>query len=413
MAVPGFEDLDFESFHREQLPERLRAGNGELAARAPGTRGSLAFRMPTGPAFTYVARGSSIEVIAGDATADTVIELDPESWQGLVHDYETAPGLLYGGRAKSLRGKAMRLVAWEPALRAMYTGRPAYDSGCLELLDRQGEPLDPEQTFDASDRPGDCQDMAHFLHTAGYLFVRNVFAGDEISAFLAEAAELGAEAVRGDKLSWWVKDKDGHEILCRVTRAAAKPRLATIPNDPRVLELVALSNCELTHRVRRSAEEGVTIIWKRPAISEGLSNLPWHRDCGMGGHSVMCPVLVVSVFLTAATPETGELVTLPGSWRTTHPYIDANDSKAPRGAHFRARPGDVSLHYGDVMHAAPPPTRLDLAPGAYRISAVTGFAPPGARNHRGASSYNDVLHQRDDGQIEHLSKVADRAEGSG
>ena len=67
----------------------------------------------------------------------------------------------------------------------------------------------------------------------------------------------------------------------------------------------------------------------------------------------------------------------------------------------------MSIHYGDVMHAAPPPTRCDIP--AYRVSATVGFARPDARVHIGGSSYNQVLHQREDGQIEHLAKVAGRA----
>ena len=141
-------------------------------------------------------------------------------------------------------------------------------------------------------------------------------------------------------------------------------------------------------------------------MTEGLSDIPWHRDCGMGGHSVMCPVLIASVFLTPSGPETGELKMLPGSWTGTLGYLDPNDPDAPQGAQFAALPGDVSLHYGDVMHAAPPPTGVGL--DQYRISAVTGYSRPEARNHRGGSSYNDVLHGREDGQIEHLSKVAER-----
>jgi ectoine hydroxylase-related dioxygenase (phytanoyl-CoA dioxygenase family) len=121
----------------------------------------------------------------------------------------------------------------------------------------------------------------------------------------------------------------------------------------------------------------------------------------------MCPILIASVFLTPATPETGELRFLPGSWSRSCGYAEATDRGAPRGVSFAAEPGDVSVHYGDVMHAAPPPTRGDLA--TYRISATVGFARPGARHHRGESSYNAVLHQREDGQVEHLTKVAGRA----
>jgi ectoine hydroxylase-related dioxygenase (phytanoyl-CoA dioxygenase family) len=137
-------------------------------------------------------------------------------------------------------------------------------------------------------------------------------------------------------------------------------------------------------------------------MREGLGDLPWHRDCGMGGHAVMCPILIVSVYLTPATPESGELRMLPGSWSRGCGPIDARHPRAPKGASVRAEPGDVSLHYGDTMHAAPPPTRDDLA--VYRTSAVTAFARPGARPHRGRY-YNEVLHRREDGQVEHLAAL--------
>jgi hypothetical protein len=66
----------------------------------------------------------------------------------------------------------------------------------------------------------------------------------------------------------------------------------------------------------------------------------------------------------------------------------------------------VSLHYSDTLHAAPPPTRSDLP--EYRVSAVLSFARPDAYNHRGEQSYNAPLHRREDGQIEHLARRAER-----
>jgi ectoine hydroxylase-related dioxygenase (phytanoyl-CoA dioxygenase family) len=284
----------------------------------------------------------------------------------------------------------------------MWSGRPVYDAGEIDLRDRQGSPLDPAATFTlASER----EDMAHFLRTAGYLFVRGVFGADEIARLRAEAEALAGEARKGDKLSWWGKNAAGEEVLTRVTRAAAKPALRALPRDARLGALKDLADEALEHRAPPSAEEGVSVIWKRPGMSEGLGDLPWHRDCGMGGHAIMCPTLIASVFLTPATPETGELRMLPGSWERGCGPIDARDPRAPRGVSFAAAPGDVSLHYGDTMHAAPPPTRDDLA--TYRISAVTGFARPGARAHRGRH-YNEVLHRREDGQIEHLSKLVEK-----
>jgi hypothetical protein len=401
-VAAGFEPLDFHRFHREAPAEWLRLGRGALAA--PGARGlgSLAFRRPDGAAYTYVPRPGGIDVVPGDEGADTVIALEAELWQNLVHELDTAPGLLYGGRARCERGKALRWLAWEPALRALWSGRPVYDADDVRLEDRRGRPLDPARSFVPDD---DREELAHFLRAAGYLFVRGVFRPDEVAAFRAEAEQLAREAVPGDALSWWGRNTDGESVLTRVTRAAARPGLAGIPRDPRVLALVALADEPLEHRAPPSAEEGVTVIWKRPGMSEGLGDLPWHRDCGMGGHALMCPILVVSTYLTPATPETGELRMLPGSWQRGCGPIDARHPRAPRGVSFAARPGDVSLHYGDTMHAAPPPTRHDL--DAYRISAVTGFAKPGARPHRGRH-YNEVLHRREDGQIEHLARIAER-----
>jgi ectoine hydroxylase-related dioxygenase (phytanoyl-CoA dioxygenase family) len=246
--------------------------------------------------------------------------------------------------------------------------------------------------------------MEHFLRVAGYLFVRAVFAADEVAAFRAEAGELRGEARKGDRLSWWGKNAGGDEVLCRVTRGCAKPHLATLRDEPRLLALKDLGEERLVYR--RGEGEGVAVIYKQPGMTEGLGDLPWHRDCGMGGHAVMCPTAITSIFLTEASPETGELAFLPGS---RHAAFNAHDP-ACRGAlpaaHFHARPGDVTLHYGDTVHAAPPPT----APGreTYRISAIVGFARPDARHHRGEASYNDVLHQRADGQVEHLVNVAKR-----
>jgi hypothetical protein len=395
---------DFERYHREELPALLAGGRAPLVARAARGLAPFAFRLREGGAFTYRPSEAGVELIPGDAEAASVIELERAAWEGLVAELEAPAGLLYAGRLRCVRGEGMDAMAWEPALRALYNGVPPWDAEeAARLTDRRGDPLDPEATFTPA---SDAADMAHFLATAGYLFVRDVFGPGEVAAFLAESAVLAHEAKKGDKLSWWCKDGRGEEKLCRVTRAASQPRLGALPNDPRVLALAALSEHRLVHG--RGEGDGVTVIWKLPGVTEGMADLPWHRDCGMGGHAAMCPTLICSIYLTEATPETGELVMLPGSARRSAVQVgDARDPRSPRGAHFRARPGDVSLHYGDTLHSAPPPARDDLA--RYRVSAILGFARPGAYHHRGESSYNAVLHQREDGQIDHLAKRAERA----
>jgi len=400
MAIEGFRAVDFAAYHRDELPRLLAAGRGALAAKALGSLGSLAFRMPDGAAFTYQPSGMSLTLGEGDAEADTVITLARESWEGLVHDYESAPGLLYSSHARCAKGDAIQLVLWEPALRALYLGRPVYDADEV-LLDRHARQLDTAHVFRATD---DAADMAHFLRTTGYLVVRRVFDEDEITAFLGEARELRAEAKAGDGASWWAKGDGGAKILCRVTSGRRKARLDSLYGELRIRNLVQLGEPDALASAGEG--DGITVIYKNPLASEGLSDLPWHRDCGLGGHSLMCPRVIASIYLTPANESSGDLVFLPGSWKSSCGYMDP--AVLPmRAVRVSAEPGDLTIHYGDVMHAAPPPARSDLA--EYRISVVTDYSRPDVRNHRGLSSYNAQLHRRDDGLVEHLAAVTKRA----
>ncbi len=395
----GFEPYDFDDFHRRILPARLAAGNGALAFADASRIGPIAFQVGD-RSWTYLPRDGGIALREGDSEAQTVVGLDLLFWQGLAHDLESAPGLLYPGRARKVRGDLMRFVRWEPALRAMFHGRPLFDPDRAELPGFHGGALDPLQCFTLDDDP---EEMAHYLRTAGFLRARGVFDAEEVERFRGHASRLRAEALEGDRKSWWAKDAEGNALCCRVTRGGAEPELAALPVDPRLVKLVSLADGDLAPRGAH-LEEGVSILWKTPGMTEGLSDLPWHRDCGMGGHATMCPLLIATINLEEGTPEAGELRVLPGSHAASYPFIDARDPKAPRGFSLGTGPGDVSLHYGDIMHAAPPPSRKE---GPHRISVLTAYVKPGVRHHRGEGAYNDVLLDREDGQVEHL---ADRLE---
>ncbi|MCA9509269.1 MAG: phytanoyl-CoA dioxygenase family protein [Myxococcales bacterium] len=404
---------DFEAFHEAELPRLLASGRAALAAADAAPVGSLALRVSSAEgasrAFTYVPTVDGVALRRGDAEADVVVELDGERWSDLVDDLESAPGLLYAGACRVVRGDPMRFVRWEPKLRALYAGRPVFDlEAPPRLVDRRGRALDPaHRCAQGVDR----EEMAHFLREAGYLVVRGVFAEDEIAALREDARALRAAAREGDGTSWWGRDAQGAATLCRVIDAARRDRMAALYADARILALVALSEFDLRPR-RRDDDEAVSVLWKQPDMAEGLGDLPWHRDCGLGGHGVMCPLLIVTVNLTAGNAEAGELRMLPGSWRSSVPFFEATDARAPKGVGLRVDAGDVSLHYGDVMHAAPPPRRAGpwRDDGSFRTSVLLGFAREGAlAHHRGEGVYNDVLLGNEDGQVEHLAKVAARS----
>jgi len=416
MLVPELVDRfplhDFERYHRRELPGLLRGGRGALAAADEAPLGGLAFRVPGSGAFGYRRGSDGIEIFEGEAAAETVVELDAPTWSGLVHDLESAPGLLYSGRCKVVRGDPMRFVRWEPRLRALYHGRPFYDPACAGLCEPDGTPLDPRERFalpPTASTPSQARDgarrrMAWFLRTAGYLVVRDVFSHDEVAALHAEAEALRRAAREGDRQSWWARDARGRPLLARVINAGTRAPLAALYRDERILDLVSLSEHDL---VGRSADEveAVSVLWKHPMAREGLADLPWHRDCGMGGHALMCPILIVTINLRAGNARSGQLRMLPGSQHAAVPFFEADDPRAPAGVGLDVDAGDVSLHYGDVMHAAPPPR----GEGPCRESLLLAFTRRGEPgHHRGEGAYNDVLLGREDGQVEHLAAVARR-----
>jgi hypothetical protein len=399
----GFASIDFHDFHRRELPERIAAGNGILAAAAAEEAGALAFQLQdSGESYTYVPSQGSIEVRPGDDDAQTVVRVPRESWEGLVHDLESPPSLLYHGEVEPVRGDMMHFVRWEAALRALYSGRPVYDANALDLRGLDGEPLDPAQAFQPD---GDPDEMAHFLREVGYLFVKGLFSAAEVARFREAGAALRARARPGDQKSWWGKNDRGEEVLCRVIEAGCMPELGRLPRDPRIQKLVQLADTPMVPKPIGD-RDSVAVLWKNPGMSEGLSDLPWHRDCGMGGHASMCPTLVGSIFLETNSEETGPLRFLPGSWKKSYRFADAGDARALPGVLIPAEAGDFTIHYGDGWHTAPPPSGHK---GPFRSCVLVSFERDGAFNHRGERHYNDVLLGSEDGQVTNMKDVARRA----
>jgi len=393
----SFPVLDFDAYHRDALPRQMAEGREALAAEEAAQRGSLAFRIDEGGAYTYRPRDGRLEIVPGDDTADTVVGLDRESWQALVHDLETPQGLIYGGRAHELRGDLMRFVMWEPALRALYQGIPVHDPDA-RLVDAEGAPLDPTRTFRLNDDP---DEMTAFMRAAGFILVKNVFSDKEVEALRKEADAAAERAVEGDQRSWWGKNSAGEVLLSRVTEAAVLPAMRSLARDPRILRIGEIPRLGLAQP--SGAEDSVAVLWKYPDAVEGITNLPWHRDCGMGGHALNCPGCVCQVYLTPATPEMGELRVLPGSHRGSYAFAEPHES-VPGAVAVPAEAGDVSLHFGDVMHGTPPPTGET---GPYRVSLLLGFPRKDARHHRGESHYNDVLLGSEDGQVASMRSAAE------
>ena len=94
----------------------------------------------------------------------TVVKLTLEAWQNFATERWTRYTLLYTGNVAFPAGEFVDLCHWEPALRALFHGRPVYDPAALDLRDRSGAALDLTRTFGLEDDPAA---MAHFLQSGG------------------------------------------------------------------------------------------------------------------------------------------------------------------------------------------------------------------------------------------------------
>jgi hypothetical protein len=260
--------------------------------------------------------------------------------------------------------------------------------------------LDRSFTLDDSD-----EDLATFLAETGFLHVRGVFSGEEIAALDGETERLRADARPDDGKSWWATQADGTEVCCRLIYTSLRSeRIGALADDPRLVRLAALHPGEALEAAPECLD-GISVVLKHPDVTAGLSDLPWHRDCGLGGHPVICPGFNIGVQLDAATAETGQLHfhagTHLGSSHPLRPPGDGSGAETPQPVvAVTTEPGDVTVHYGHVLHAAPAPTG-----GGGRRAMYVGFVRPETRAFVGdGHGYNDVLFERD-GQVHNVGEL--------
>ncbi len=368
----------FEDFHEQHLRKCLAGKWGRVAAQATRGLPPLALRLSDGRAYSYLPEESGVTLRAGDGDAKTVVELDEQCWRGLLDSTETPPGLILTQRARIVSGEVSDFMSWEPALRVLYEGLPPYDPSA-PLIGNDGREIDPAASFQPDDDP---ERMADFLRTTGYLLVRELISPDEVEGLRDAAAILRKAAREDDGESWWSKHEDGRTILTRVLEAGVDPRMRKLPTDPRLLRIVGLSDFKL----EATDTDSISVIYKQSGIVfDGKADQPWHRDCGLGGHKHMCPLINGSLFLGPANLETGELRFLPGSWQTAGCSVIDQDSTL--GVAIEAGAGDFSIHYGCGMHAGTPPTSKL---GPFRSSIVFEYGRPG-RTAEQSQEHHDQL----------------------
>jgi len=362
------------------VPAGVDPGRLQKAAAGLSSTGGLTFYVEDA-VVTYSAAGTSVLVEEDRDHGATAVRLDRRAWDDLVAQVRTFIGLYLSDELIFERGRFEQLADWDPVLRYLHAGLPPYDPAQVDFEGR-----DPAATFDAD---ADDAALAAQLRVMGYLHVKGVFSVEEMDEANREVDRLAALARPGDDQSWWVTSEDGSRALCRLVYASLRsPFLAALESDPRVQRLGTLLDPRLKTAPDRM--EGAAVLIKVPGSTTGLSNIPWHQDCGIGGHAILCPGASIGIQLTGSSAATGNLQVVPGSHGKVLHYRWQDRLVDVPVVSIDTAPGDVTVHVQDVMHASPRPTGA----GHRRTMYVT-LHPPALWDHIGpGQAFNDLVRNR-------------------
>jgi hypothetical protein len=333
------------------LTERLRETGGLAARGVEQLKLSPLTLEVDGSAAHLAVDGGVLTLRDGRADDGPVVELDAEACSELFQDVVSTFGLVMPGRVQVVRGGGDEFVAWEPALRAAIDGRPVYEPGSIEFHDRGGDVLDLRQSFRVDDAR---EDVGHFLAEAGYLHLDGVFSETEMAAVSAELDVAMARATQDDGASWWARTEDGWYPSRILGFNLVSPTLQELLESDRFTRIGTFTDDAMVQRSPREGDSAEGLL-KKVAVLEGISDVSWHKDCSLGGHSRGCCGLTVGISVTGAQRRNGELGVVAGSNRANVRAVNvAPDLDLPR-IPLPTNTGDVTVHCSCTLHMSRPP----------------------------------------------------------
>jgi hypothetical protein len=329
------------------VPDAI-AVHGDLAGRGVAYKQLPAVGLDVdGRGVTLHDSSGSLAIREGLTAAGVVATLSADALSDLVQDAQSTMGLAMTSRVKITAGNINDWIGWEPVLRALFDGRRVHETGDVTFVDLDGRELDLDRSFTVDDNR---EEMAHFLEQAGFLHLRGVFDEHEMAEVGADIDEWIAKATPDDGESWWALDDRGVNQAVRVLFFYEKSAaLRNAVNDDRYRWIGELTGDGHQHK---GGGEGLV---KPLGIVRGLSDLPWHKDCGQGRHSYNCNGLTCGISVTGADCTSGALGVIPGSHRANTMATGRDPTLDLQPKMLETDTGDVTVHCSDTLHRAHPP----------------------------------------------------------
>lgn len=304
--------------------------------------------------------GSAVRILDGAATDGLRLRLTPEQLADLWSDQAT-PMAWFSGGSLDLDGRLEHLLDWWVLLRGAIDRRAPHVAGAIDLGD-----VDLTRSFTLDDAD---EDIAEFLAAAGFVRLRGVYGEDEMAAVSSDMDAAAPGYSKGDGRSWWARTGDGTDRLVRMQAADTTcPSIARLVEDERLARIGAIPR--VGHEWGTRTANRIEALVKPIGVVEGISDVPWHKDCSLGRHSYECHSLTVGVSVTGADASSGQLRVVAGSHRAlVWPAFIRRDNDLPI-VDLPTETGDVTIHLSCTLHMAQPPVDRE------RRVLYTGFRLP-------------------------------------
>ena len=304
----------------------------------------------------HVARSSA-------ATPDPV-----ETWRltdaavsDVVNDQVTPVGLMTAGDLDLERDRIARVMDWWLVWRALLDQRCVFVPGSIAVDDDLARP------FTLDDDPAE---LRGFLERNGFLHLRGVFDPADMNRVSSDMDAAAPTYTPDDGNSWWATLTDGSRRVVRMQHFDDhSPTTAALLQGARYASLAAIPGAG--HSSQWRSPNHIEALFKPLHVDEGISDIPWHKDCSLGRHSYNCCGLTVGISVTGGGPTSGQLRVIAGSHRALvwPSLLDPVTLGLPDVA-LATETGDVTLHLSCTMHMAQPPTEIE------RRVIYTGSALP-------------------------------------
>ncbi|NQX87676.1 MAG: phytanoyl-CoA dioxygenase family protein [Halioglobus sp.] len=362
------EDIDFVTFFTSVLPHLL---DKHAACVTPWLQQNTPndLSIICGEA-SWQLRGVKRRILAapGISSEGLLVRLSTDEFSGLINDLYTPMTFFVSGDLDIVRGDMSTFLDWWLIIRALVDGRTVHIPGGIDFHGSDGKALDLTHSFHMDDP---VEDMRHFLQTAGFLHIRGVFTEGEMAAVSNDIDAHQDKYYEGDDKSWWATTREGARRPVRLQRFdhySAATR--TLLSDPRFLMIGDISGNGHVHAGLQ--DNAIEALIKPLNVVEGISDLPWHKDCSLGRHSYECCSLTVGISVTGAEADSGQLRVIAGSHRVLMwPALLSNAEQhglpvidLPTGT------GDITAHLSCTHHMSQAPRVRE------RRVMYTGFRLP-------------------------------------